>query len=62
MQQQDQIARHFVSQLIAYSTGAQIQFADRPELETMLKESRDYSYGIRSLIHAVVQSDLFRNK
>ena len=62
MQQQDQIARHFVSQLIAYSTGAQIQFADRPELETMLKESRDYSYGIRSLIHTVVQSDLFRNK
>lgn len=62
MQQQDQIARHFLSQLIAYSTGAEIQFADRPELETMLKESRDYGYGIRSLIHTVVQSDLFRNK
>ncbi|NRB73414.1 MAG: DUF1592 domain-containing protein [Verrucomicrobiales bacterium] len=60
--QQDQIARHFLTQLIAYSTGAEIQFADRPELEAMLEESRGNDYGIRSLIHTVVQSDLFRNK
>ena len=62
MQQQDQITRHFLSQLIAYSTGAEIQFADRPALEAMLQESSDKGYGIRSLIHAVVQSKLFRNK
>ena len=62
MQHQDQIPRHFLSQLIAYSTGAEIQFADRPALEAMLQESSDKGYGIRSLIHAVVQSKLFRNK
>lgn len=62
MQQQDQIARHFLSQLIAYATGAEIQFADRLELDAMLEESRDGGHGIRSLIHTVVQSDLFRNK
>ena len=62
MQQQDQIAGHFVSQLIAYSTGAEIQFADRDERDRMLEEARDGGYGIRSLIHAVVQSDLFRRK
>jgi len=62
MQQQDQITRHFLSQLIAYSTGAEIQFADRPALEAMLQESSNKGYGIRSLIHAIVQSNLFRNK
>ena len=33
LQQKDQVARHFISELIVYSTGAEIQFADREQVE-----------------------------
>ncbi|MDB4359006.1 DUF1592 domain-containing protein [Verrucomicrobiales bacterium] len=62
LKQEDQIARHFICQLIAYATGAEIQFADRKELDRMLEDSRADGYGVRGMIHAVVQSEMFRNK
>ena len=34
--QEEQVARNFVSQLITYATGAEVQFADRPEVERIL--------------------------
>ena len=58
----DQLARNLARQLIIYSTGAPIRFSDRAELEKIVQKNRREGYGIRSLIHAVVQSDLFRNK
>ena len=36
--------------------------SDRDEIEQMLDEIREDDYPIRSMIHQVVQSDLFRNK
>ncbi len=62
LQQEDQIARHFLSQLVAYATGAEIQFADREELDRILDDSSKDGYGVRGMIHAVVQSKMFRNK
>ena len=62
LKQEDQIARHFICQLIAYATGAEVQFADRKELDRMLEDSRADGYGVRGMIHAVVQSEMFRNK
>ena len=62
MKKEDQVAQHFLNQLVAYSTGADIQFADRKERDQILEKARMKDYGLRGMIHAVVQSEMFRNK
>ena len=57
-----QIAKNILSQLIMYATGAPVSFADRREVETILNQCRKDNYGLRSLIHGLVQSPLFRNQ
>ncbi|HTL17013.1 MAG TPA: DUF1592 domain-containing protein, partial [Patescibacteria group bacterium] len=58
----DQLARNLTRQLVVYATGAPIQFSDRPQIAKILVRTRSSGYGVRSLIHEVVQSDLFLNK
>ncbi|MFN3649771.1 MAG: DUF1592 domain-containing protein [Armatimonadota bacterium] len=62
LQDERQIARNLVSQLVTYSTGAPVRFGDRPEVERILDRAKPGGYGVRSLIHAVVASPLFRSK
>lgn len=62
MQQKEQIARHFISELVVFSTGAEIQFADRDEIETILKQARNNDFLMRDILQAVVGSKLFRHK
>jgi hypothetical protein len=59
---QDQIARNLARQLTIYATGAPIRFGDRPAIEQALAQTRDSKYGVRSLVHAIVQSELFLTK
>ena len=59
---QPQIARHILSQLIVFATGGEIEFADRDEVERILMETQPDGYRLRSLIHQVVKSRLFRNR
>jgi hypothetical protein len=59
---EEQIARNLVHQLVVSATGAPVGFADRPEVEAMLKRTAADGYGVRSLVHAVVQSELFLTK
>ena len=58
----DQVARHFASQLLVYATGAEICFADRDAVETILTSLRDRGYPMRAMINEVVTSDLFRRQ
>jgi len=58
----EQIARHFVSQLIVFSTGAEIEFADRKDVAQIVGDLKDERYPIRTMIHEVVNSDLFRSR
>jgi hypothetical protein len=62
MPQQEQLARHFISQLVVYSTGGEIQFADRDEIESIIQRTRGAGFPVRTIIHEVVQSELFRNR
>lgn len=55
------VARNLVAQLTTYATGAPIEFADRAAVETVLDQTAD-EFGVRSLIHAIVQSPLFQSK
>jgi hypothetical protein len=51
-----------LQQLIIYATGAPMQFSDRAEVAKILAHSRKSGYGIRTIIHELVKSDLFLNK
>ena len=57
-----QVARNLARQLAVYATGAPIRFADRAKIEDVLQRASSSHYGVRSIIHEVVQSDLFLNK
>jgi len=57
-----QIARNLARQLSIYATGAPVRFADREQIEAILDRSASTHYGVQSLILALVQSELFRNK
>ncbi len=57
-----QLARNLAKQLAVYATGAPIRFADREPIEEILERASSSHYGVRSLVHEVVQSELFRNK
>jgi hypothetical protein len=60
LQDERQIARNFVNQLVIYSTGAPVWFGDRPKVEAILDRTKNY--GVKSLIEALIESDIFRNK
>ena len=59
---QRQIARNLARQLLVFATGAPVRFGDRPELEQILDRAQPSQYGVRSLIHEIVQSTLFQTK
>jgi hypothetical protein len=56
------VARNLVSQLATYGTGSPIGFSDRKQVEEILDKARGSGYGVRDIVHGIVQSDLFRNK
>lgn len=56
------IARNLANQLITYATGTPVRFSDRAALEEILNKCEKSEYGVRTLIHEVVQSPLFRSK
>jgi len=62
LRDEDQLARNLAGQLVTYATGAPVRFSDRAEVEAMLARTRPGGHGVRSLLHAVVQSRLFRHK
>ncbi|MEQ2007244.1 MAG: DUF1592 domain-containing protein [Limisphaerales bacterium] len=62
LEDKDQLARCLTEKLLAYSTGAAPTTADQPEVERIVRRLRDQSYGFKSLIHEVVQGQLFQSK
>ncbi len=57
-----QLARNLANQLTIYATGAPVRFSDRPQIEQVLERAGSSHYGVRSLIHELIQSELFLNK
>ena len=58
----DQLARNLAQQLTIYATGAPIGFSDRVAINKIMAENRKNGYGVRDLIHQIVQSEVFLNK
>ena len=44
------------------ATGAPVRFSDREALTGISESTRANHYGVRSLVHAIVASDLFQTK
>jgi hypothetical protein len=62
VQDETTIARNLARQLTVFATGAPARFSDREEIEKILAAAKGSGFGVRSIVHAIVQSELFRNK
>jgi hypothetical protein len=58
----EQIARCVAEKLLIYGTGHGLEFADRRAVSTLLERAKTSDYGLRSLVHEVVQSETFLRK
>lgn len=58
----EQIARNVTEKLVTYATGHPVSFGDHRTITQIVADAKSSDYGLRSLIHSVVASDLFRNK
>lgn len=58
----DQIARTVTEKLMVYATGGALEYGDQKEIERIVAATKGKNHGLRTLVLAVVTSDLFRNK
>ncbi|HND50781.1 MAG TPA: DUF1592 domain-containing protein [Pirellulaceae bacterium] len=58
----DQIARALAVRLVSYATGQAPRSQDRAELDALLAATRTRDHGLRTMVHEITTSPLFRNK
>ncbi len=56
------LARALTKKLVTYATGRAPQASEGDAIEAILTATQEKDYGLRSLIHAIVQSELFQTK
>ena len=56
------LAANMTRQLLMYATGSETHYSDRREIAQILAQAKSSNYGLRSLIDAIVQSELFVTK
>lgn len=59
LSQEEQVARSVAQKLLVYATGRRIGVMDREAVEQVVEAARSEKFGIRSMIQAVVESELF---
>jgi hypothetical protein len=62
LEDKDGLARALTEKLLTYATGARVHFADRDDVTAIVKSIQADHYGLRSLIHHIVDSRPFLNK
>jgi hypothetical protein len=62
LEDEERIVSAIAGKLLTYATGAPVQFADRADIAAIVSETRAQHFGLRSLIHAIVQSRPFLHK
>ncbi len=58
----DIIIGNYIMKLLEFSTGSEIQFADRQEVAEIIARSKINDYRVRDIVVEVVLSDIFRTK
>ena len=56
------LSRNLAIQLTIYATGAPVSFSDRQTIEQILDRSATSRWGVRTIIHEIVQSEMFLHK
>ncbi len=56
------VARNLAGQLITFATGAPVGFSDRPQVQKILDKTASSGHGVRSMIHGIVESELFQTR
>ena len=59
---EDTLARSLVSKFLTFSTGREMGFSDRPEIERIVAASKPGGHRVRDLILLVVESPIFLTK
>ena len=62
LKDKDQLVRALAEKLVTYATGAAPTALDKPEIDAIVRKVRDKNYGVRALVHEVVQGKLFQHK
>ncbi len=63
LKDKDQLARALTEKLLTYATGAAADGEPiKPEIEAIVGRVREKNYGLRTLVHEIVQSAMFRTK
>jgi len=60
LEDQAALPRSLTRLLLSYSLGRRLGFSDRPKVEEILSQVKAKNYGLRTLIHEIVQSKTFR--
>lgn len=55
----DTIARAIAEKLLIYGCGRPVTHSERSSIDSVVQASRSEQFGLRSMIHAVVESELF---
>jgi hypothetical protein len=58
----EQLLKNLAEQLTIYSTGRDVAFSDREAIAAIVAATQEEGGGVRTLIHQVVQSELFRTR
>lgn len=61
-QDRDTLARALATKLLTFSTGREMGFSDRSEIDRIVAATAKNDYGVRDLIRQVVSSEIFRTK
>ena len=62
LQEPHVVTRCLVGKLVTFATGKAVDAGDLLALDAIAADAAAHDHGLRSLIHAVIQSDLFRSK
>jgi hypothetical protein len=59
LERDDQFVRAIASKLLVYGSGRPLTVADRPSVDGVVVAGKEQGFGLRSMIHAVVESEMF---
>ena len=62
LKDKDQLARALTEKLLNYGTGGTPAKSDQPEIEAIVGRVRSKDFGLRTLVHEIVQSKIFQSK
>jgi len=62
LKDKDRLARALAVRLLTYATGASPDTLDKRDVDAIVAKVRDSKYGLRSLVHEIVQSKAFQHK